>query len=129
LNAFNKRQYVAPNMVLVYSMDTMLSSIELFSLLSPKDVQDQLAADVKRSRVEVKGWKRDTLAEKSGVPASTIKRFERSGEISLRQLLMLVHALGLLDRFDKLLKNEIKGMRMDEYIKQNEHKPRIRGMK
>jgi len=107
----------------------MLSSNELFSLLSPNDIQGQLAADVKRSRVEIKGWKRDTLAEKSGVPASTIKRFENSGEISLRQLLMLVHALGLLDRFDQLLNNEIEGMRMDEYIKQNARKPRVRGVK
>lgn len=107
----------------------MLSSNELFSLLSPKDIQGQLAAEVKRSRVEINGWKRDTLAEKSGVPASTIKRFENSGEISLRQLLMLVHALGLLDRFDQLLNNEIEGMRMDEYIKQNARKPRVRGVK
>ena len=106
-----------------------MSSNELFSLLSPNDIQGQLAADVKRSRVEIKGWKRDTLAEKSGVPASTIKRFENSGEISLRQLLMLVHALGLLDRFDQLLNNEIEGMRMDEYIKQNARKPRVRGVK
>lgn len=110
-------------------MDTMLSSNELLYLLSAKDIQDQLAADVKRSRVEIKGWKRDTLAGKSGVPASTIKRFENCGEISLRQLLMLVHALGLLDRFDQLLKNDVEGMRMDEYIKQNEHKTRVRGVK
>ncbi len=109
-------------------MDTMLSSSELFLLLSPKDIQHQLAADVKRSRLDVKGWKRNTLAEKSGVPASTIKRFENSGEISLRQLLMLVHALGLLGRFDQLLKKEIDGMSMDEYIKQNENRPRRRGV-
>ena len=106
----------------------MLSSNELFSLLSPKEIQHQLASDVKRYRLEVKGWKRDTLAEKSGVPASTIKRFENCGEISLRQLLMLVHALGLLERFDQLLKKEIEGMSMDEYIKQNENKPRQRGV-
>ncbi len=106
----------------------MLSSNELFSMLSATDIQHQLAADVKRSRLEVKGWKRDTLAEKSGVSASTIKRFENSGEVSLRQLLMLVHALGLLDRFDQLLQNDIEGMSMDEYIKQSKNKPRKRGV-
>lgn len=107
----------------------MLSSNNLLSLLSPNDIQHQLAADIKRSRLEIKGWKRDTLAQKSGVPTSTIKRFENSGEISLRQLLMLVHALGQLDVFDQLCKSEPEGMGMNEYIKQNENKPRKRGVK
>ena len=110
-------------------MAIMLSSNNLLSLLSPNDIQHQLAADLKRSRLEIKGWKRDTLAQKSGVPASTIKRFENSGEISLRQLLMLVHALDLLDQFDQLLKNDLKKMSMDDYIKQNTHPSRKRGMR
>ena len=109
-------------------MAMMLSREVLLSLLTPKDIQQQIAFDVKRFRLEVKGWKRQTLAERSGVPAATIKRFENTGEISLRQLLMLVHALGLLDRFEHLFQTGTEGMSMDSYIKQNKNKPRKRGI-
>ncbi|MDX8404687.1 MAG: helix-turn-helix transcriptional regulator [Mariprofundus sp.] len=86
-----------------------------------------MASDLKRARLEIKGWKRDTLADKSGVPSSTIKRFESTGEISLRQMLMLVHTLGMLDRFNKVLTTDVEGMSMDDYIKKSERKPRSRG--
>jgi len=107
-------------------MDNMIS----FSVIVPSDIQKQLAADVRHARLFVKDWKRETLSEKSGVPISTIKRFESSGEISLRQLLMLIHALGLLNRLDQLLKvDDVEGMSMNDYIKQNENKARKRGKK
>ncbi len=106
----------------------MLSSNELLSLLSPQDVQQQLAAAFKHARLELKGWKRATLAERSGVPSATIKRFENTGEISLRQLLMLAHALGQLEAFDQLFHHDLEGMSMDEYIYQHEHKARKRGV-
>ena len=105
----------------------MISTNELYSLHTPKDIQNQIASDLKRARLEIKGWKRDTLAEKSGVPSPTIKRFESKGEISLRQLLMLVHTLDMLDRFNNILDTDIEGMSMDNYIRNNEHKPRSRG--
>jgi len=96
----------------------------------PSDIQKQLADDVKHARLFVNNWKRATLSEKSGVPVSTIKRFESTGEISLRQLLMLIHALGLLTRLDKLLKmDDAEGMSMNDYIKQHENKARQRGKK
>jgi len=100
-----------------------------FNMLYPSDIQKQLSADMKYARLFVKEWKRDTLSEKSGVPVSTIKRFENSAEISLRQLLMLVHALGLLNRFETLLKMDIEGMNMADYIKQKERKQKARGRK
>ncbi|MBD0864134.1 MAG: helix-turn-helix transcriptional regulator [Rhodobacteraceae bacterium] len=43
-----------------------------------------------------------SLAEKSGVPLSTLKRFEQSGEISLAALLAIAGALGTLDAFENL---------------------------
>jgi transcriptional regulator with XRE-family HTH domain len=107
----------------------MMPLNDKYSLFTPSDIQKQLSSDVKRTRLEVKGWKRNTLAERSGVPYSTIKKFESSGEISLRQLLMLIHALGLLDRFNELLKAESEGMRLDDYIIQSKKKHRVRGSK
>jgi hypothetical protein len=40
----------------------------------------------------------------SGVPAASIRRFELEGEVSLKSLLLLAHALGVADQFDELFK-------------------------
>lgn len=48
--------------------------------------------------------KRTTLARRSGVSARSLQRFEDTGEVSLRSLLRLVHALGRLPEFEHLLR-------------------------
>lgn len=45
---------------------------------------------------------RKTLSARSGVPESTIKRFETEGEASLDALLKISLALGCLESFDGL---------------------------
>ena len=42
------------------------------------------------------------LADKSGVPLSTLKKFEQSGEISLTSILAIAEALGALEEFEEL---------------------------
>jgi transcriptional regulator with XRE-family HTH domain len=44
------------------------------------------------------------MAERSGVSLGSLKRFERSGKVSLESLLKLVHLLGRLGDFDNVLK-------------------------
>ena len=61
-------------------------------LTTPADTQRQLAAAV-RERRKGRQLSRAGLARASTVPASTIKRFETTGEISLRQFLLLWHCL------------------------------------
>lgn len=61
-------------------------------LTTPADTQRQLAAAV-RERRKGRQLSRADLARASTVPASTIKRFETTGEISLRQFLLLWHCL------------------------------------
>ena len=46
------------------------------------------------------------MAERSGVSFGSLKRFERSGKISLESLLKLVHLLGRLSDFDNVLKKK-----------------------
>ena len=58
------------------------------SLLSAADVQQSLCLWLKGQRRALK-LSRGALAERSMVPASTIKKFETTGQISLRQLLLL----------------------------------------
>lgn len=59
---------------------------------TPADAQMQLAAAVRRRR-ESRRLSRDGLARLSTVPVPTIKRFETTGEISLRQFILLWHCL------------------------------------
>ena len=62
------------------------------SLLDEGDVQSALAAHLRRRR-KGRGYSREQLAERSGVPAATIKKFELTGQISLRQFLLLWQSL------------------------------------
>jgi len=73
-----------------------------FSLRTPEQVRQSLAARAKALRL-AKGWKRTTLAERSGVSLASLRRFEESGRISLESLLALAFALNRLDEFDLLL--------------------------
>ena len=66
-------------------------------LRTARDVQTSLAAAV-RERRRARKLSRDALAGLSTVPAATIKRFETSGQISLRQFLLLWQCVDRLDR-------------------------------
>lgn len=71
------------------------------SLVSPAEVQEQLSAAVKRQRKALK-LSREALARTSTVPASTIKRFETTGQISLRQFILLWQCVDELERLAAL---------------------------
>jgi len=71
-------------------------------LLSAKETQLQLAQRLKELRL-LADFKRETLAERSGVSVGSLRRFEDTGEISLKNLLRLAHALGRLAEFGGLL--------------------------
>ena len=67
------------------------------SLLTPTDLQQRLATAIRQGRRERK-LSREALSRISTVPASTIKRFETTGQISLRQFLLLWQCVDRLDR-------------------------------
>ena len=69
----------------------------MLSLLTESEVQQALAEFLRAKRKDAK-LSRDALAQKSTVPAPTIKRFETTGQISLRQLLLLWQSLDDLQR-------------------------------
>lgn len=68
---------------------------------SPREVQDHLATAL-RQRRRARKHSRHKAAEVSGVPAPTIRRFETTGEISLRQFLMLCAPYGDLKNAEAL---------------------------
>ncbi|PTB84957.1 transcriptional regulator [Pseudidiomarina aestuarii] len=68
-----------------------------YQLLAENDVQ-RAFADYLRNCRETAKLSREALAERSSVPASTIKKFELTGQISFRQLLLLWQTLDDLRR-------------------------------
>jgi len=75
--------------------------MNVFSLHTPEDIAHQLADRIKALRLR-RNWKRLTLAERSGVSEASVKRFERTGQISLENLLKLVFALDRLEELTTL---------------------------
>lgn len=75
----------------------------MFQLIDEQDTQQALAQYLTTKRKQSK-LSREALASKSGVPAPTIKRFETTGQISLRQFLVLWLCLDDISRLYELTK-------------------------
>jgi transcriptional regulator with XRE-family HTH domain len=71
------------------------------NIISPGQLKQQIARQAKQKRLE-KNLSRTTLQEKSGVPGSTIKHFETTGNISLDALLRIALVLDSLNEFSQL---------------------------
>lgn len=72
-------------------------------LIDDNDVKTALAGHLRKQRKTAK-LSREKLAVLSGVPAPTIKKFETTGDISLRQFLRLWLSLDDLARLYQLTK-------------------------
>lgn len=77
-------------------------TIDPYALRVPEDVAADLGARARALRLE-RGWKQTTLARRSGVSLGSLRRFESTGQVSLKNLLALAFALHRLDEFDQLL--------------------------
>ncbi len=90
-------------------------NMTLLSLLTATDLQKNLADTIRAKRKQAK-FSRQALAERSTVAASTIKKFETTGQISLRQFLLLWQTLDSLDRVNELTKIQPKVPRSIEEV-------------
>jgi len=75
-----------------------------YLLLDDADIQQAFAAHLQGLRKAAK-LSRAALAERSSVPAPTIKKFETTGQISFRQLLLIWQSLDDLSRLYSLTQN------------------------
>jgi transcriptional regulator with XRE-family HTH domain len=73
-----------------------------FSLKSPEEILLELSCKFKKLRL-TKKWKRSTLSKRSGVPESTLRRFEQTGKVSMENFLKLIYTMGRLDEMEALL--------------------------
>lgn len=93
----------------------------------PLSVAMQRLAENLRTRRLEKKLSTKSLAEMSGVPASTIQRFELKHAISLESYVRLAKALGYSEEIMQLLA-EPKYDTMEELLEINRNKNRKRGI-
>jgi transcriptional regulator with XRE-family HTH domain len=86
----------------------------------------RLAENLKARRLEKK-LSTKSLAEMSGVPASSIQRFELKHAISLESYVKLAKALGYSEEIMQLL-SEPKFDTMEELLEINKNRTRKRGV-
>ncbi|MFA7185889.1 MAG: helix-turn-helix transcriptional regulator [Victivallales bacterium] len=72
---------------------------------TPKEVMSNLASKAKVLRLKA-DLTQSGLASRSGVSLGSIKRFEKTGEISLRSLLNIALVLRRLEDFEKIFSSE-----------------------
>ena len=78
-----------------------MNNILLLNVANQSDIALQIAARVKARRLEL-NLTQEGLASRAGVKFATYRRFEQTGEISLRGLLQVGFALNCLDEFNDL---------------------------
>lgn len=81
--------------------DNLLYVLEGFTLDNSEDIALEVAENFRRRRVE-KNITRRRIAELSGVPLSTVTRFEQKGLIAFGSLIKLAMALGYAPEIRKL---------------------------
>jgi transcriptional regulator with XRE-family HTH domain len=75
-------------------------------LLETAQKHRQMRRQTKLSQVE--------LAKRFGVSLGSLKRFEKSGQISFESLLKLAHVLGALDGFENIFQHKEDRSRIEQ---------------
>jgi transcriptional regulator with XRE-family HTH domain len=76
-----------------------------YNYLNDSEVALALAGAIKKWRIEPSGagMTQEELARKSGVALSSLKRFEKTGNMTLGSFIAVLRGLGLLDRLESLV--------------------------
>ena len=102
---------------------------DILSLISetPVSILKSVADKVRQRRLE-KDWTQQLLASKADMPLSTYRRFEKTGEISFRSLVMIAFALGVENDFQELFAKQTY-QSIDELVNTSKVRQRKRGGK
>ncbi|MFT6336916.1 MAG: transcriptional regulator with XRE-family HTH domain [Saprospiraceae bacterium] len=80
-------------------IDNILARNKYSVSKTPSVVMAEMVLKIKALRKQ-KSYSQAELAERSGVSLGSIKRFERTGKVSLESILRIAHVLGRLQDFD-----------------------------
>jgi transcriptional regulator with XRE-family HTH domain len=101
----------------------------MLSLISTSKAQQKIVENVRERRL-LKGLTQEVLAERSGVPLATLRKFEQKGPISLESLLKLLMVVGGLEEIIDVLKPPKPNFTsIDEVLKDKNSISRKRGRK
>ena len=97
----------------------------LFNSLSK--IQKKLLAHVRQRRLQM-NLTQEGLAERSGVPLPTLRKFEQKGVISLESFLKILSVIGGLEEMVDVLKPKEQSFKsIDEVLKSEEKSIKKRG--
>ena len=109
-------------------MANILSTDEfILDDFNPGLILKNIAERARRNRLEL-NLTQSALAVKSGVSLGSLKRFESTSEISLKNLVMLALVLDATEEFNLLFKNQ-KYKSIDDLLHRDKSKIRKRGRK
>jgi len=101
----------------------------MISLISTSKAQQKLAENIKDRRLSME-LTQEGLAERSGVPLATLRKFEQKGSISLESFLKLLMVVGGLEETINVLKpSKTSFQSIDEVLKDTKSISRKRGRK
>lgn len=72
-------------------------------MATPKEIAEHIAKQAQAKRLSF-NLSQKSLSERSGVSFGTLKKFERTGKISLESLLRIALTLNALEEFNELFK-------------------------
>lgn len=78
-----------------------MNNIIALNISTPNEIAKQIAAKVKARRLEL-NLTQEGIAARAGIKFATYRRFEQTGEISLKGLLQIGFSLNALSDFDAL---------------------------
>jgi transcriptional regulator with XRE-family HTH domain len=85
--------------------------------ISSSKAQKKIAENVRERRLQM-DLTQEGLAERSGVPLSTLRKFEQKGNISLESFLKLLSVIGGLEEVINALKPNIPNFKsIDDVLK------------
>jgi len=101
----------------------------MISLISTSKAQQKLAENIRNRRLSME-LTQEGLAERSGVPLATLRKFEQKGSISLESFLKLLMVIGGLEETINVLKpSKPNFTSIDEVLKDTNSINRKRGRK
>jgi hypothetical protein len=87
----------------------------MINALTDREIAALIAKQLRRWRIDPKGAaiSASDLAKRSGMGLTPLRRFEKTGGITLRNLIALMRAMGLLDRLEGLVPDPAAASPMD----------------
>ncbi len=80
-----------------------------FNLLTPHDLLSQIAKQAKEKRLSL-NLTQQSLSDRSGVSLGVLKKFERTGKISIESLLKLALIFGFSHRVYRIIQTQAPGI-------------------